>query len=274
MRRIMRLIGFLIVNLVFLVLAILLAPVSLFFGRIAHRKVAIKLTKVWGQLMVIVLGFTVKFRNEEIIDENQHYFIVSNHLSYLDIILVGCKKPGLFVGKKEVRSWPLLGQLAWLGGTIFVDRSKRGKADRPYIGQIAKYLKQGLTILVFPEGTSTEGDSVLPFKKTIFSSPILAETPVLPLTVKYISVNHQPFGPENRDLVCWYADMTFVDHFWHMLNLKEFTVEIIANKPILEKPINENVLPQAKELSGQAYQAVLDTYLEGKHVKKVSAISN
>lgn len=262
MRRILRLIGFLIINILFLVLAIVLAPVTLFFGRRAHRILAIKLTKVWAQIMCVVLGFNVRLRNETLIDENQHYFIVGNHLSYLDIILVGCKKPGLFVAKKEVRSWPLLGQLAWLGGTIFVDRSKRGKADRPYIGQIAKYLKQGLNILVFPEGTSTEGDSVLPFKKTIFSSPILAETPVLPLTIKYKSVNNEPFGPENRDLVCWYADMTFVDHFWGMLNLKEFTVEIIANKPLLEKPADENVLPQARELSERAYQQVLDTYLD------------
>lgn len=270
MRRILRLIGFLIVNLLFLVLAVLLAPVSLFFGRRAHRLLAIKLTKVWAQIMAIVLGFTVKIRNGEIINEDQNYFIVGNHLSYLDIILVGCKKPGLFVAKKEVRSWPLLGQLAWLGGTIFVDRSKRGKADRPYIGQIANYLKQGLTILVFPEGTSTEGDSVLPFKKTIFSSPILGETPVLPLTVKYVSVNNKPFGPENRDLVCWYADMTFVDHFWGMLNLNEFTVEIVVNEPILETPQDENVLPQARELSARAYEAVLDSYMEGKVVEQVS----
>ncbi|MFZ5516145.1 MAG: lysophospholipid acyltransferase family protein [Candidatus Zhuqueibacterota bacterium] len=265
MRRILRLIGFIFVNFLFLVLAVLLAPVTLFFGRRAHRKLAIKITKVWAQWMVVILGFTVKLRNEHLIDENQHYFIVGNHLSYLDIILVGCKKPGLFVAKKEVRSWPLLGQLAWLGGTIFVDRSKRGKEDRPYIGQIAKYLRQGLTILVFPEGTSTEGDTVLPFKKTIFSSPILAETPILPLTVKYVSVNHQPFGPGNRDLVCWYADMTFVDHFWNMLNLKEFTVEIIANPPVVEKPVDENVLPQARELSETVYNAVLETYKQGKN---------
>lgn len=262
MRRIPRLFGFLIVNLSFLVLALLLAPVPLIFGRIRHRKLAIFFTRIWSQWNVVVLGIKVKLTNGDLIEKGQNYFIIGNHLSYLDVILIGCKKPGLFVGKKEVRSWPLLGQLAWLAGTIFVDRSKKGPtADRPYIGQIAKYLRQGLTILVFPEGTSSNGENVLPFKKTIFSSPILAETPILPVTIRYVSVNKEPFGPDNRDLVTWHSDMTFVDHFWGVLNLRGFEVETIFNSPILEKPLDENVLPQAKVLSEKAHDIIEKTYL-------------
>jgi 1-acyl-sn-glycerol-3-phosphate acyltransferase len=263
MRRIMRLIGFLLVNLSFLVLAILLAPIPLIFGRIRHRKLVIFFTRIWSQWNAWVLGITVKLVNGELIQRGQNYFIIGNHLSYLDVILVGCKKPGLFVGKKQVKYWPLLGQLAWLGGTVFVDRSESGPAaNRPYIGQIAKYLKQGLTILVFPEGTSSNGEGVLPFKKTIFSSPILAETPILPITIRYLSVNKEPFNTGNRDLVTWHSDMTFVDHFWGVLNLKGFEVEIVINPPILEKPLDENnVLPQAKELSVKAHDTIEKTYL-------------
>ena len=260
MRRLFRLFGFLIVNIIFLFIAILLAPTTLIAGRKNHRLLAIKLTKIWSQIIATVLGIKVTLKNEELAQKGQNYFIVANHLSYLDILFIGCKKPGLFVAKKEVRSWPLLGQLAWLGGTIFVDRSKKGRTDRPYIGQIANYLKQGLTILVFPEGTSTDGESVLPFKKTIFSSPVMASTPILPVTIRYTSVNNKPFGPENKDLVCWYADMTFVDHFWTMLSLDEFHVEIVLNPPFLEKPLDENVLPQAREISVKAYDLVKNTY--------------
>lgn len=263
MLRVIRLIGFLVVNLFFLVIATLAAPVALIFGSINHRKLITFCTKIWASWNAFVLGIKVKLTNGDLIEKGQNYFIVANHLSYLDVILVGCKKPGLFVGKKEVKYWPLLGQLAWMGGTIFVDRSKKGPtANRPYIGQIANYLKKGLTILVFPEGTSSNGEGVLVFKKAIFSSPILAETPILPITLRYTSVNKQPFGPENCDLVTWHSDMTFVDHFWGVLKLKGFEVEVIMNPPLLEKPLDENnVFPQAKELSVKAHDVIEQTYL-------------
>jgi len=263
MRRILRLCGFLLVNLSFLVVAILSGLVVLFLGRLRHRKLVIFLTKIWAQLNAWVLGISVKLVNGDLIEKGQNYFIIGNHLSYLDVIIVGCKKAGLFVAKKEVQFWPLLGQLAWLGGSIFVDRSKKGPtANRPYVGQIAKYLKQGLTILVFPEGTSSNGENVLPFKKTIFSSPILAEIPILPLSIRYVSVNGEPFNPQNRDLVTWHSDMTFVDHFWGVLNLKGFHAEVIVNPPLLEKPLDkENVFPQAKELSVRSHDIIEKTYL-------------
>ncbi|MCU0644921.1 MAG: 1-acyl-sn-glycerol-3-phosphate acyltransferase [bacterium] len=264
MRRVFRLVGFLAVNLFFLVLAMLAAPIALLFGRINHRKLVTFLTKVWANLNTFVLGIKVNLVNGDLIEQGQNYFIIGNHLSYLDIILVGCKRPGLFVGKKEVRSWPLLGQLAWLGGTIFVDRSQRGPtATKPYIGQIAKYLKQGLTILIFPEGTSSNGEGVLPFKKGIFSSPILAEIPILPITIRYTSVNGKPFGPDNCDLVTWHSDMTFVDHFWGVLNLKGFEVDIIINPPLSEKLIDEKtVLEQAKKLAERTHDIIERTYLK------------
>jgi len=266
MRRMFRLVGFLAVNLFFLVLAIVAAPIALLFGSINHRKLVTVLTKVWAQWNTFVLGIKVNLINGDLIEKGQNYFIIGNHLSYLDIILVGCKKAGLFVAKKEVKYWPLLGQLAWLGGSLFVDRSKKGPtANRPYISQIANYLKKGLTILVFPEGTSSNGENVFPFKKAIFSSPILAETPILPLTVRYKAVNKQPFGPENCDLVTWHSDMTFIDHFWSVLNLSGFEVDIIVNPPILEKPVNgNNVFEQAKALSVTAHDVIEQTYLQAK----------
>lgn len=266
MRRLVRLFGFLVVNLFFLVIAILFAPIALIVGRYTHRKIVIFLTKIWASLNVWVLGIRVKLINGDLIDPKQNYFMIANHLSYLDIILVGCKKPGLFVAKKEVKYWPLLGQLAWLAGSIFVDRSKKGPtANKPYIGQIAKYLEQGLTIQVFPEGTSSNGASVLPFKKGIFSSPILAKTPILPITIRYASVNKQPFGPQNRDLVTWHSDMTFIDHFWGVLNLRGFEVHIIINPPILETLVDENnVIEQAKSLAERAHDIIEKAYLQAE----------
>ena len=193
----------------------------------------------------------------------QNYFVVGNHLSYLDAVIVGSQIPVLFVAKKEVKRWPLLGTLAWLGGMLFIDRSITGTAKRPYIQQIANSLKDGFNISVFPEGTSSNGENVLPFKKTIFSCPIIAQIPILPISIRYISVNHKPFGPENRDLVCWYRDMNFADHFWRVLHLKRFEVEIVFHHPSLEAP-QDDLIKQNNELSIKFHDIVASGYFKNE----------
>jgi len=261
MRRILRLIAFFIVNLFFFVLAIIVGILFLPFGQKIHRSVTTSLVPVWAGLFLAVLNVKVKLINREYLKKGQNYFIIANHLSYLDVIIVGSQIPVLFVAKKEVRSWPLIGTLAWLGGMVFVDRSITGSKERPYVKQIVKFLQDGFNISIFPEGTSSNGESVLPFKKTIFSCPVRSNTPILPLAIQYISVNKKPFSPENRDLVCWYAKMNFADHFWNFLNLKEFRVEIIVQTPQIEPP-EDDWLAQNTRLAEKYHDIIERAYLK------------
>ncbi len=129
--------------------------------------------------------------------------IVSNHLSYLDILVHAAAGPRIFVSKAEVRSWPLFGWLARCGGTIFVVRGSRSGATEAAIG-IEYALRSGVTVVLFPEGTSTDGTTLLSFHSFLFEPAVEAESLVTAAALSY-----ETDGAEERDL-CYYGDARFV----------------------------------------------------------------
>ncbi len=259
LRAIVRLILFLLVLIIFLLLGVLIGILVRPFGLKKHRQISTSLVPVWATIMCAILGVHVTLRHVDRLTRGANYFIVANHLSYLDVILICRYFPVLLVGKQEVKKWPLLGTLGWLGGMVFIDRNLRGAVHRPYIGHIADLLTLGFSVVVFPEGTSSNGDDVLPFKKTIFSCPIQAGVPILPVTIRYLALDGKPITPINRDRVCWYGDMTFVDHFWKFLMIKRFETELIVQPPFVEKQEADSVVQNAR-VSLKAYQRVRGGY--------------
>lgn len=131
--------------------------------------------------------------------------IVSNHLSYLDILLHAATGPRIFISKSEVRSWPLLGWLARCGGTIFIARGSRSGATEAAIG-IEYALRSGLTVVLFPEGTSTDGTTLLPFHPFLFEPAMEAESLV---TAAAVSYEAQDTAERN---LCYYGDMGFMSN--------------------------------------------------------------
>lgn len=136
--------------------------------------------------------------------------LISNHLSYLDIIVISAITPAVFVAKREVRSWPVLGLLARLGGTLFVDRARKMQVGET-ADEIQKALESGVLVVLFPEGTSTNGQSVLPFRSALLE-PAAARTHPLFIGCIHYSLDDGDAGEE----VCYWGDHTF---FPHMLNL-------------------------------------------------------
>jgi 1-acyl-sn-glycerol-3-phosphate acyltransferase len=137
--------------------------------------------------------------------------IVSNHLSYLDILCYSSLAPSIFVSKSEVRGWPVFGRLATNGGTIYVDRKSRTDAAR-VAREIENALKSGIRVVLFPEGTSSGGDTVLPFHAPLLESAIRAGVPVTPSAIAYEMEQGDP-----RQDVCYWGDMTFAMHFLALL---------------------------------------------------------
>ena len=137
--------------------------------------------------------------------------IVSNHLSYLDILCYSSIAPSIFVSKSEVRGWPVFGRLATNGGTIYVDRKIRTDAGR-VTRNIENALKSGIRVVLFPEGTSTGGDTVLPFHAPLLESAIRADVAVTPSAIAYEIEQGDP-----RQDVCYWGDMTFATHFLGLL---------------------------------------------------------
>jgi 1-acyl-sn-glycerol-3-phosphate acyltransferase len=151
----------------------------------------------------------------------------ANHISYLDITVLSSLLAASFVAKTEVARWPLFGWLAKLQRSVFVDRKVRSTAEQR--DSIAARLAAKDALILFPEGTSGDGNRVLPFKSALFSVADHAATgPVVvqPVSVAYTRLDGMPIGRALRPLFAWYGSMAMAPHLWTMLGLG--TVEVIV----------------------------------------------
>ena len=150
------------------------------------------------------------------------FFLVSNHLSYLDVILYQTQMPCVFVAKSEVADWPVIGWLARAIGTLFINRSRRRDVVRVN-AEIEQALQSGDGVILFPEGTSSNGETVLPFK-----TAILATVTDIGYPAYYASVSYKtPAGaPPAARALCWWGDMTFADHAFGVFKLPCFEARI------------------------------------------------
>jgi 1-acyl-sn-glycerol-3-phosphate acyltransferase len=154
-----------------------------------------------------------------------HGLVVSNHLSYLDILILSAAMRCFFVAKAEIRGWPYFGKAARTGGTIFIDRSSLASAER-VSAIIAERLELPVPVLFFPEGTSTDGSSLLRFHSRLFEPAIVAGAPVTAAAVRYVLED----GVEEREL-CWFGDAAFLPHLWKALGAAGFTAEVQFGEP-------------------------------------------
>jgi 1-acyl-sn-glycerol-3-phosphate acyltransferase len=143
--------------------------------------------------------------------------LVSNHLSYLDIMLFGSVVPCVFVSKSEVRRWPILGLLAALGGTVFIDRSSKVSAAQA-AQRIEKLLADGILVLIFPEGTSSDGTEVLRFHTSLFEPAIRAAVPVTAASIGYTAIPNV-----SESSLCYYGDVSFGPHILKTMQLETVT---------------------------------------------------
>ena len=155
----------------------------------------------------------------------------ANHISYLDITVFGSLLPASFVAKREVARWPLFGWLARLQRSVFIDRQVRSTAQQR--DSIAGRLAAGEALILFPEGTSGDGNRLLPFKSALFSvaaggtaSGASGPVTVQPVSIAYTRLDGMPIGRRLRPLFAWYGSMAMAPHLWRLLGLG--TVEIVV----------------------------------------------
>ncbi len=146
--------------------------------------------------------------------------VVSNHLSYLDVAIFSAVMKSYFVAKAEISKWPYFGEAARSGGTIFIDRSSVESAEE-VAAEIANRLSLPVPILFFPEGTSSDGTSVLPFHSRLFEPAAVGLAPVTAASIRYVPAD----GREEREL-CWFGDDPFLPHLWKTLGSSGFTAEV------------------------------------------------
>ena len=160
---------------------------------------------------------------------------VSNHVSYLDIPVLGSLINAGFVAKSEIANWPFINVLARIQNTIFIER-KASKA-KAQIAIIRERLNDNYSLILFPEGTSTNGAEVLPLKSSLFSAAepmdIDKKIYIQPISVVYAQHNDSGMDQDVRDHFAWYADFPFGSHFFKMLSKGSITAVITFNEPVL-----------------------------------------
>ncbi len=190
------------------------------------RPLLIRQVAFYARLMMKVLGLRVKVRGrQDLWDARGGQLIVANHMSYVDVLLIASTRPACFVTSLEIKGTLGLGQIVQLAGCLFVDRQNKRQLGQE-VAELTRGLQEGLDIVVFPEGTSTNGATVLRFKRPLFAAAIHSGASVLPVTINYVTANAQPVNQLNRDSLCWYGDMTFIRHFLALAKLKEAYFEL------------------------------------------------
>ncbi len=169
----------------------------------------------WARWIARIIGMRVRVSGEP---PRPPYFLVSNHLSYVDIIAYSACLDCVFVSRGDIAHWPGIGRLARGGGTIFLDRENVLDIPR-VIGLINRKLDQGLGVLLFPEGTSTKGDSVRAFRPSLLEPAARAAYPVSYASISYRTPHTEPSA---HRVVCWWGDMTFKPHLIALLKVRRF----------------------------------------------------
>lgn len=155
----------------------------------------------------------------------RHGLVVANHLSYLDIMIFGAVMPCFFVAKAEIAGWPYFGKAARTGASIFIDRSSRTSTIE-VARRIAERLSLPMPVLLFPEGTSTDGSQVLRFHSSLFEPAVRTASPISAAAVRYVLHD----GSRERDL-CWYDEALFLPHLWKTLGVSGFSARVTFGEP-------------------------------------------
>lgn len=207
----------------------------------------------YHRFMARLFGVRIKTIGKPLTGEG--VLIVANHTSWLDIIVFSAVGQVSFVAKAEVATWPLFSTLAKLQETVFVERTRRHATGQAR-DLIRERLLAGDTLVLFPEGTSNDGNMVLNFKSALMGAVEARVADgkggeravrVQPVSTAYVSLHGMPMGRENRPLYAWYGDMELVPHLWEAL--KTGPIDVIVE---FHPPMDVDRLGGRKELAARA----------------------
>jgi lyso-ornithine lipid O-acyltransferase len=183
----------------------------------------------YHRIVARILGIHVRLKGE--LPQNGPLLVASNHVSWLDIVVLSSVAPLSFIAKKEVNGWPFFGALARLQRTVFVDRDRRHKTHEVR-DEIGERLADGDILVLFSEGTSGDGASVLPFKSSLFAAAEKEGVKVQPLSIAYHGHRNLPMTRRLRPFYAWYGDMDLPPHLWEALKTGPIEVTVICHPPL------------------------------------------
>jgi 1-acyl-sn-glycerol-3-phosphate acyltransferase len=210
-------------------------------GRRADVPRVAALQRAWARRLLRIVGARLSVRGEP----GPCELLVTNHLSYVDILVLSAQVDAVFVAKSEIASWPIAGTLCRTVGTLFVDRERR-RVLPEVVQAVAAAAREGRTVVVFPEGTSTDGSHVLPFKPSLLEAAAREGWRVGWAALRYRTGEG---GPPASEAICWWRDMTLLPHLRRLLALPGFEAELTFGETLVADP-------DRKRLAGLLWHAV------------------
>jgi lyso-ornithine lipid O-acyltransferase len=183
----------------------------------------------YHRLVARLLGIRVKVVGQ--VTGNGPLLIASNHVSWLDIVVLSTVTPLSFIAKQEVKGWPLFGALAKLQRSVFVDRQRRHATGNAH-DEVSDRLNAGDVLVLFAESTSHNGASVLPFKSSFFAAAERLCVPVQPVSIAYAGHRNLPMSRRRRPFYAWYGDMELAPHLWQAIMAGPIEVTVICHEPL------------------------------------------
>lgn len=210
-------------------------------------RIASRDTGRWARGILKILNIRLEVHGE--MPQSQGVLIVSNHLGYLDIIVHASLMGVRFAPKKEIRSWPFLGWYIGLSRPVWIDRKSPAKS-RQTLEEFEKTLELSVPLIVYPEGTSTDGlHGLRPFKSTPFEAAIKDNRPLMPIVTVYTV-------PEGAMNPAWFGDQELLPHVWVILGIKQIKADVTISAPLLPEGLNR------KELAEKTRAIMLASYRE------------
>jgi len=235
----------------YLLLTLVMVPTYLLAMALRLSPVIRWMPVLYHRMVCTILGIRVRVHGKRSAVTPTLY--VCNHVSYLDIEVLGGLIPGSFVAKVEVATWPFISTLAKAQRTIFIER-RTGKTSSSR-DEMLKRLNTGDNLMLFPEGTSSDGTRVLPFRSALFGVAQLRRDgrpiTVQPVAISYTRLDGIPLGRYWRPLFAWFGDLDLVPHLWQMVCLGE-TEAIVT----FFSPIDIDQLGDRKKLAQHCFRQV------------------
>lgn len=219
-----------------------------------------RLSAYWCRALLKALDIKANTKIHAGINKSKTYFVTANHLSYLDIILISSVLPSVFVASVDgVKENPVLGKITELAGGLFIERRRKWGILKE-IESISGIMNMGYNVMLFPEGTTSDGEGQLPFKTSFFRTPQLSRVDVLPICIKYTKANGEALSDENRFSVLFYGKITFFKHLFKLLDLKSIDAELT-----LLEPVETSGVECRKEIAARTFTVIKQAYETQKY---------
>lgn len=203
--------------------------------------------RLWHRTIARIIGLRIRVSGQPVPAPARVLFL-SNHVSHADINVLGGFTPARFVSKREVKAWPLFGFLAQLQDTLFINRAANSAALAETRGILQDALTRGDRLILFPEGTNTIGNKVLPFKRGALDGLSAAGYVVQPVAIRCLSVAGRTLDTEADYEVYGWGDVSFAGHLWTLMGYRYVDIEVVFTPPIpVADTITTEIIAQAEE---------------------------